>query len=609
MVFLTMRSWRLGILCGVLARTTRTHATPGSSDDAGRSSTPVHTIEHIGELVRHWAEHCPEKVAYTFLAEDKRERRSVTYGELGERTRSLAARLQAQVRPGERVLLLYPPGLGFIEGLFSCMLAGMVAVPAYPPRTGSSQHNQRIEGIVEDCLPAAVLTTQSLLETRDMLVNAVPSLATLPFVPTTPITSDVHAWRPSAIGRDDLAFLQYTSGSTEAPKGVMVSHGALMENLTMIRVTMPQRGDSVLVGWLPVFHDMGLVGLINYTMFLGARCVLMAPEQFLRKPISWLEAVTQYGGTLTGAPNFAFDLCLRKSTPAQRAELDLSSVEVLFNGAEPVRAQTIETFQQTFAPCGLRPGAFTPCYGLAESTLIVTGVRAGTEPRIRSCDAEALETGQALADGTGAGCRIVSCGSAAGDGSIAIVDADTGRPCDPGHVGEVWVSGPHVASGYWNRPEESVRVFAAHIADDPRRWLRTGDLGFVLDDELYVVGRIKDLLIVRGRNIAPHDLERVAEEADPGFRRGCGAVFQLARPDAEGQIVCVQEFDPRSGSSPCAAMQTLREAVARECGVECGLWRLSKLTLRRRLQAERSGVGHVVRSSNAVSSLFWLRWT
>ncbi|HYP52685.1 MAG TPA: fatty acyl-AMP ligase, partial [Pyrinomonadaceae bacterium] len=348
---------------------------PDSETAAPQASTLV-------ELLRLRARRQPEQTAYTFLADGEREELSLTYAQLERRARSVAAYLQHTGARGERVMLLYPPGLDFVAGFFGCLFAGAVAVPAYPPR--ANQNLLRLQTIVEDTRPVAVLTNSSVLPKVDAFCERVPGLKTLRWLATDE-ADDRHAelWRAPSLTPDSLAFLQYTSGSTSAPKGVMVTHGNLLANERVIQHAFRQTEESVIVGWLPFYHDMGLIGNVLQPLYLGARCVLMSPLAFLQKPLRWLEAVSRYRATTSGGPNFAYELCARKVTAEQRAALDLSSGEVAFNGAEPIRADTLEMFAEAFAECGFRREAFHPCYGLAEATLIVSGTKLAREHTVK----------------------------------------------------------------------------------------------------------------------------------------------------------------------------------------------------------------------------------
>jgi amino acid adenylation domain-containing protein len=540
-----------------------------SALDGGGKALTSALVGNIVEILGSRAAGNPAKTAFTFLEDGERAESSLTYAELDKRARIVSAVLQDRMKPGDRALLLYPPGLEFIEAFFGCLYAGIIAVPAFPPDPAAPQRVlPRINAIAADCEPTAILSTELVSTFAPQLTAMAPALSGLPVISTDAVREPTaQEWDPAPGVSDDIAFLQYTSGSTGTPKGVAVSHSNLLHNEQMIRAAMRMDGDSTFVSWLPLFHDMGLIGVVNHTVFLGAGCVLMSPLHFLRRPVRWLDTVSRYRATVTGGPNFAFELCLRKISDTERSRLDLGCLEVMFNGAEPVRPDTLERFAEEFAECGLRPEALTPCYGLAEATLIVSSSPRGRSPDSRRFDAAALEAGQIRPAETGR--RLVSCGPAAGDQRVLIVDPDSRKVRGAGEVGEIWVSGPHVSDGYWARDEESEDVFrAAPVPDDGLRYLRTGDLGFLYDGELHVVGRSKDLVIVRGRNLAPQDLELSAERAHRGLRPGCCAVFQVDVEDTEQRLVAVGEFDPSSGTYPEAAIGALRTAVARDFEVE-----------------------------------------
>jgi amino acid adenylation domain-containing protein len=480
----------------------------------------------------------PEREAFLFLADGEREEARLTYEELDRRARAIALNLRESLEPGDRALLLYPPGLELIAAFFGCLYAGVVAVPAYPPRPGDRSQS-RLRAIARDAEPRAALTTQGF-------AARVPELGALHWIATetleTPEGLDLPEPDPESI-----ALLQYTSGSTATPKGVMVTHANLLHNEAMIGQAFRQDEGSVVVGWLPLYHDMGLIGNVLQPIHAGARCVLMSPTVFLQRPRRWLEAISRYRGTTSGGPNFAYELCLRKIPPEQREGLDLSSWRVAFNGAEPVRAETLERFAEAFASCGFRREAFYPCYGLAEATLFVTG----PHPR-----------------GGGPGVKgRVSCGHAWNGQRIAIVDPETGAELPAGREGEIWISGPSVARGYWRNPEATERDFRARLASGEGPFLRTGDLGFLLDGELYVTGRIKDLVILRGRNHYPQDLELTAERSHPDLRPGCGAAFSV-EVNGEERLVLVQEVERHRREGFGELAEAVRRTVAEEHEVQ-----------------------------------------
>ncbi|HEY0782568.1 MAG TPA: AMP-binding protein, partial [Thermoanaerobaculia bacterium] len=457
---------------------------------------------------------------------------------------------------------------------FGCLYAGVVAVPAYPPRA-NDRRQERLAAIARDAEPRAILTTGAIVASlagREGLAARLPELAAARFVATDELPASLGADRdaPEPEPRS-IAFLQYTSGSTATPKGVQVTHANLLANERMIGAAFGMSAESVVVGWLPLYHDMGLIGNVLQPLFCGGRCVLMSPVAFLQRPRRWLEAIARHRATTSGGPNFAYELCVRKVPPEDRRGLDLSSWTVAFNGAEPVRAATLARFAEAFAPCGFRREALYPCYGLAEATLFVTGGVRGREPRVLAVAGEALERNavEAVALEAAGARELVSSGAPRLGQRVAIVDPDSREMVGDGRVGEVWVAGSSVAAGYWRQPEATERDFAARLLDGSGPFLRTGDLGFGWDGELFVTGRLKDLIIVRGRNCYPQDLERTAEEAHPRLRPGCGAAFAVESADGDPseRLVVVQEVERqvKAGSAEAAEIaRAVRQAVAQE---------------------------------------------
>ncbi|HEX9671698.1 MAG TPA: AMP-binding protein, partial [Thermoanaerobaculia bacterium] len=503
--------------------------------------------------------------AYTFLGAAGDEVAHLTYGELDLQARAIAARLQTTNAVGQRALLLYPPGLEFVAAFLGCLYAGVTAVPAYPPRSGRAL--PRLLAIAEDAQPAVALTTSELLPKLRALAAQLPGLGAIGWLATDETAASLaDAWNDPEPGLETLAFLQYTSGSTASPKGVMVSHGNLLHNEAMIAAAFGQSAASVIVGWLPLYHDMGLIGDVLQPLYLGATCILMSPADFLQQPWRWLDAISRYRSTTSGGPNFAYDLCAHKIGDEQRAGLDLSCWEVAFNGAEPVRHDTIERFTRAFAPCGFHREAFYPCYGLAEATLFVAGGGKGRAPMAVTVESPALERHQATlaAPGSPSSRTLVGCGRPWMGQEVAIVDPESHLRSAPGRVGEIWVAGPSVAAGYWRLPEATEQDFRARLADTGGGpFLRTGDLGFVRGDELFVTGRLKDLIILRGRNLYPQDIERTAEGSHAALRPGCGAAFSI---DVEGEerLVVVQELDRNREGEAEAAAGAVRREVAEE---------------------------------------------
>ncbi len=535
----------------------------------------------IVDLLRQRAAYRPHDRAFTFLVDGEHEELNITYAELDRKARAVGAWLMDRGMTGKRALLLYPSGLDFIAAFMGCLYGGAIAVPAYPPRKNRSV--ERIEAIAADADAAVALTTRDVLDRFENVAATAPSLEHLVWQVDAELDLTWgDRWDRPDIDGDTLAFLQYTSGSTGTPKGVMLSHENLLHNSLRImqafEITRSQSG----VFWLPSFHDMGLIGGILVPLYGGKFNVLMSPVAFLQKPLRWLQAISRYRATISGGPNFAYELCVRKTTPEQRASLDLSSWSLAFNGAEPVRAETIDAFCEAFAVSGFRREAFYPCYGLAESTLMVTGGMKFEPPVIRSFDATAIETGSAVVrpDQAADARRMVGGGRELDGQDVLIVDPHTHEPLPPDRVGEIWVSGPSVAQGYWNRAEETQATFGAMLAEpDPAapaqvvaRWrpnpgpyMRTGDLGFFDNGELFVTGRLKDLIIIRGRNHYPQDLEYTVEEATPLVRAGSLAAFAVDH-DGRERVVVVAELERgrRDRAEIVAAFEKIRSRLARE---------------------------------------------
>ena len=521
--------------------------------------SPAQNAPTLIEALRRHAETRPERPAYLFLADGEEESVRLTYAEVDTAARAIAARLAESAEPGSRALLLYPAGLDFATAFLGCLYAGVVAVPAYPP--ASARHLPRLQAIAADAEPDLILTAGAGLRRIESAAAKLPELADVPIVATDEIDPARAAdWRLPAIDPIDLAFLQYTSGSTSTPKGVMVSHGNLVANQSAIARAMGQSEDSVVVGWLPLYHDMGLIGNLLQPLWLGARLVLMSPVSFLQRPRRWLEAISKYRATTSGGPNFAFDLCVQKITAEEREGLDLSSWSLAFSGAEPVRAETLERFTEAFAPQGFRGEAFFPCYGMAETTLLVTGGDLEATPVELAVDAAALERNEVATSADGP--RLIGCGAPAEGFDVRIVDPESARPVASG-VGEIWIAGPSVAQGYWRQPEKTAHDFGARLDGEPDAgpFLRSGDLGFVHQGELYVTGRIKDLIILRGRNHYPQDLELTAEGAHPALRPGCGAAVSV-EVDGEERLVVIYEVARHADDEPEVVAEAVRQAVA-----------------------------------------------
>jgi amino acid adenylation domain-containing protein len=516
----------------------------------------------LNELLLWRTERNSGQLVLTFLKDGEKEESNLTYEELACRAWSIAALLQSSNATGQPVLLLYPPGPDFIAAFWGCLGAGAIAVPVYPPR--SNRNLLRLKAVIHDSQARTVLTTRQTLAKVAPFANLDPQLGSLRYLTTDDLAPDLaQQWKQPKVTGDSIAFLQYTSGSTATPKGVMVSHSNLLENEALIQETFRQSEESVIVGWLPLYHDMGLIGNMLQPIYVGARCILMPPMGFLERPFRWLNAITRYRATTSGGPNFAYELCVRKITEDELPTLDLSSWELAFNGAEPVRAQTMRRFAERFSPVGFKSKAFTPCYGLAEATLLVSGQAKDDEPLTLELDGDALAQHQVRYPSVESGVtRIVSCGRPAQGSAVKIVDPESLLPSRPNQIGEIWVSGPSVALGYWNQPAETKNTFQARTAENAEGpFLRTGDLGFLHGGELFVTGRLKDLIIIRGRNYYPQDIEETIAAAHPALRPGCGAAFAIEK-DREEQLVVVQEASIRSDDELDKAIQLIVRNIA-----------------------------------------------
>ncbi|MCG8416923.1 MAG: AMP-binding protein [Proteobacteria bacterium] len=530
------------------------------------------------DVVRWRAQHLPTRRAFTYL-DNGDQQVHITYAELDRRARAIAVTLRQIAAPGDRVLLLYGPGLEFVSAFFGCLYAGVVAVPTYPPvPTRLERTLTRLCAVIRDSGVIGILSHGPILTAvRPVLdMQQYPGHDPLTWIDSHAIDADcARRWSSPAIGAGDLAFLQYTSGSTSDPKGVMVSHANLLSNANIIHRNAEFTPRSVYVCWLPPYHDMGLIGGILLPIYGGFLGVLLSPLDFLYRPIRWLEAITQFRGCTSPFPNFALDLCVRKIPPDQREGLDLSSWSLACNGSEPIRTDTLARFSEAFGPQGFSHSTHYPAYGLAECTLLATGGKRDAPPKTIWVDGEALNRGRVerVAQRTPRSRSLVGCGSWAPDHELLIVDPDTGRQCPPDRVGEIWIAGPSVAVGYWNRPTLTRETFSARLGDrDGGPYLRTGDLGFVMENELYVTGRSNDLIIVAGRNLYPQDIERTASESHAFLRTNHCAAFAVEGRRAE-QLVVVQELDkkataPGSDFAAPAALAAIRRAVAKAHDVQ-----------------------------------------
>ena len=505
---------------------------------------------NLVELLQNRALQQPNHIAYRFLQDGKTESGNLTYNNLDQQAKAIAAKLQFLLQPNARALLVYPyhAGLEFISGFFGCLYAQVIAVTTTPPR-----HGKEVVKLLDRATASGakvVLTTAEFLKTIKAGIAINRELAEqtkdFTFLATDSIPlSLVDNWQGAKIERDALAFLQYTSGSTGISKGVMVTHGNILSNQEMIRQGFQHTDEAVVVGWLPMFHDMGLIGNVLQPLYLGKPSILMSPVSLAQKPFEWLKAISHYQATTSGGPNFAYDLLCLKATPDNLADLDLSSWSVAFSGAETVRAETIDRFSQIFAPCGFRREAFYPCYGMAETTLFITGGFKNDPPVVKYVDGNALEQNQVVeAQPEQPGAKaIVGCGRTWLNQKATIVDPQSLTQCSSDGVGEIWVSGVGVGKGYWQQPEETENTFNAYLADTQEGpFLRTGDLGFIEDGELYITGRLKEVMIFWGRYCYPQHVEKTVQESHPALRPNCGAAFSLDVGTTE-RLVIAQEVE------------------------------------------------------------------
>lgn len=520
----------------------------------------------IPDVLTRRAAQTPDALAYSFLADGETLTEAVSFADLHRRVQALARHLVAHTQPGDRILLLYPPGIDYVVAVIGCLCAGRVAVPAYPPKP--RRPDARLAALVADCAPSLTLTDEGtaarLASSDDPLAQSLPAMAGWSGTCARATQAGPALPRPDP---DDVALLQYTSGSTAQPKGVVLTHGNLVANIDAIRAQFGLEENSVALSWLPPYHDMGLIGFVFGALYIGCHLVLMPPASFVQRPLRWLQAIDRFRVVISGAPNFGYEQCLRKIGPAERAALDLRSWKCALNGAEPVSAATLQQFAEAFAVAGFDANALAPCYGLAEATLLVTGKPAGTATVTGRFDETALganEARAAQASAETAGCHLVSSGRVAAGTTVLIVEAEGIAPLAEGRVGEICIAGAGVTRGYWNPSTNTPELF---LDRDGTRYLRTGDLGFLREGELFVTGRIKDLVILRGRNHYPQDIELTAGHAHALVQPGAAAAFSVT-VDGEEQLVVVSEVTrafraPQAGAVSAA----INEAISAQHGI------------------------------------------
>jgi acyl-CoA synthetase (AMP-forming)/AMP-acid ligase II len=514
------------------------------NDLINEGDTYIYTLK---DILRYRAEKTPGEAAFIFLKDGENDEDRVTYGQLYDDAIAIAERLNARNLKGQRMLLLFPPGLDFIRTLFGCFLADVIAVPAYPPRKNRSL--DRIRALVIDSGASTILATEEILQTFERSFSDVTELQQLPWLSTnllpghTSVPPRLRASLPS-----DTALLQYTSGSTGSPKGVIITHQNIMRNCEFIRNSFSFSRKSVAISWLPTFHDMGLVGQVFEPVYTGFPSIYMSPVSFFQKPVRWLKAFTKYRGTMGGAPNFGYDMLCDQVTDEERQGLDLSSIQTIYCGAEPIRKTTFERFTEVYKEFGMKPGMLYPCYGMAETTLITSGPPSGRGPRYVALDSQALQKNKVKIAGenTKDAKFLVGVGFPWLDTKVRIVNPETLVPCNPDEIGEIWICGSSVSPGYWNKAEENKEVFSASIADEPgAKYLRSGDLGFFHEGELYISGRHKDMIILGGQNIYPQDIEYLTENSHPALRQNASAAFSV-EIKGEEKLVVVAEVERAS---------------------------------------------------------------
>ena len=567
--------------------------------------------EHFIAILQHWAEQRSDETAYVFT-DFESVQQNFTYAQLWEEARSLAGYLQrrCRVRPGDRVLLLYPPCLEFVVGFYACLAAGAVAVPAFPPRR--NRKASRIRSIVVDSNARWALTTQSMAEQLSE-EGGHNDLAGVQLLGTDQAKCrDLSSWRRTKVKSDSLAVLQYTSGSTGSPKGVMLTHGNLIANSELILQAFQPSRDLIGMTWLPTYHDMGLVGGVLMPLFVGRTNVMMSPMTFLQRPSRWLKGISQHKVTVTGGPNFSYQLCVDKIDDEELAGVDLSSLEIAFNGAEPIRPSTLNAFADRFEKFGFRRNAFLPCYGMAETTLLVTGGPEETRPVINTFDGTALDKKlvRPVSESHDSARELVGCGRVLPDERVMIVDPDTRRVLPQDSIGEIWVQSPSVGKGYYQRSDATERTFNAFTVGGEGPFLRTGDLGFLFGGQLYVSGRIKDMIIVRGVNRYPQDIEETVERASDIVQAGAVGAFAMNH-DGREQLVVVAEAVRTRDIDWDFHIQAIKRAVTEEHDLPPDavyLVRNSSVPKTSSGKIQRHACLHAVRDDTLKVVAKWVRW-
>ena len=529
-------------------------------NESERSSTLVHLLQQ-----RAMAE--PDKLALRFLSKEEHNNETISYGELDRRARAIAVKLQQQTDPGDRAILLFPSGLDYVAAFYGCLYAGVIAVPAYPPESTRQQHQERLLSIIADAKPRVLLTCTFLYEPLSQVIKQLSFGEGLGVFPQLLCVdaldnNDIENWQAPEIQLSDIAFLQYTSGSTSTPKGVQVSHHNLTVNSELIRKGFGIGANDVIVSWLPLYHDMGLIGCLLQSIYSGVLCVLMSSRYFLERPVRWLEAISKYKGTISGGPDFAYRLCSERIAESKLESLDLSSWKIAFSGSEPIRQDSLDIFSAKFSDCGFNQSQIFSCYGLAEATLFVTGSVRNQGIKALHLDGEALSKNKAqlVTQDSTVKSTVMSCGFSQPGHAIRIVEPNSAQVLNDNAIGEIWATGPSIARGYWRNPQATAQSF---VESDGCTWLRTGDLGFVRDQELFVTGRLKDMLIIRGQNLYPQDIERVVEDEVEVVRKGRVAAYTI-NVDGKDRIGIAAEVGKKLQKLVPAELliKSIREVVA-----------------------------------------------
>ncbi|MEL7331854.1 MAG: fatty acyl-AMP ligase [Cyanobacteria bacterium J06560_2] len=515
-----------------------------ASENAAQTTAQFSTLV---ELLQYRSSTQPNDLAYQFLIDGKKEGAAYTYAELEEWAKAIAALLQQQEAKGERALLLYPQGIEVVAAFCGCLYAGVIAIPVPPPDAGRMKRTlPRLREIIKDAEATIVLSNSRIIDMIQASDIDFPEFDSMRWIDTESVALDLaKEWKDPGVDKDVLAYLQYTSGSTSIPKGVMLSHYNLLHHSDYLKRGCGYRADGPTVTWMPYFHDYGLVEGLMQPLYNGAPCYIMAPLAFVKRPLRWLQSIEKYGATHSQSPNFAYDLCVRRIKPNKREGLDLSKWISAGNAAEPINPRVMREFYEAFKDYGFKWEHFAPAYGLAEATLLVSSTPVGKDPVILQLEANELEKGKVVLAAPDASYvrEAVSCGPLVCETTVAIVNPDTLARCNEDTVGEIWVNDPGVAHGYWHRPDATREAFETQIANEgATRYLRTGDLGFMKDGELYITGRIKDLIIIRGTNHYPQDIEWTVQQTSPVMRPDYGACFSIIE-EGEERLVVVQEVE------------------------------------------------------------------